>query len=146
MKQTIDLIKKFGNPFLNRNQVEAAMIVWVIPQDIAENIPALPEKIFCNALMVNPLEIAFRALIRLGLHTEIKTYDGCFNIRLSRSGTVISKHAWGLAIDLNAADNPLNGKVTWSKPFLEVWREGKWTLGADWTKPKDGMHFQWDNF
>lgn len=146
MKTTKECIDRFGNPYTERTKVESFMQLWDIPDDINKAIPDLPNRIFINTLLVVPLERTLRRLIKKGLHTEIRSYDGCFNIRMMRSGSSISRHAWALALDLNAAWNPLNGKVTWSNAFLEVWRTEGWTCGADWKQPKDGMHFQWDKF
>ena len=59
------------------------------------------------------LSDAFKNLELAGLHKEIKTWDGCLNVRLVRgSQSVLSLHSWACAIDLNAADNPLAGAGT----------------------------------
>jgi len=148
MKTQAELIKKFGDPYKNRLKFERAwMELWDVPQWINDAIQVIPNKIYVNKLLVKKLEATFAELIELGLHTEIKTYDGVFNIRPKRGSAGISTHAWGIAIDLNAAWNPFRGKVTWSKEFLAVWRKHGWILGADWSAAsKDGMHFQGDNF
>ncbi|MET7256034.1 M15 family metallopeptidase [Dyadobacter fermentans] len=73
--------------------------------------------------------------------------DGCFNIRKERGSSGILAHAFGIAVDINAATNPFRGAVTWSAPFLKVWRDLGWICGADWSPTsEDGMHFQWEGF
>ena len=148
MKTQAQLIKQFGNPEVSRLPFENKwMKVWIVPADIREAIPCMPEKIYLNRLIEVPLNKALRKLIALGLHTEIKTWDGCFNIRKKRGSSGISAHAFGIAVDINAATNPFKGKVTWSAPFLKVWRDIGWTCGADWSAAsRDGMHFQWEGF
>jgi hypothetical protein len=148
VKSQSQLIAKFGDPYKARLAFENKwMKVWIVPADIREAIPAIPAKIYLNKLIEAPLEKALRRLISLGLHEEIKTWDGCFNIRKKRGSSGISAHAWGIAVDINAATNPFKGKVTWSEKFLQVWRDIGWICGADWSvASKDGMHFQWEGF
>src|SRR5215217_342963 len=148
LKTQAELIKKFGNPYTNRAKFEKAwMDLWDIPEGINRAIPALPNKVYINFLLIAPFETVLRELIASGLHKEIKTWDGCFNIRTKRGSDGISTPAWGIAVDMNATWNPLRGKVTWSKAFLDVWRRNGWICGADWSAAsKDGMHFQFENF
>lgn len=148
MKTAKELEKKFGNPLKSRTKFEKNwMELWDIPEEINKAIPALPNKVYINYLLIAPLESTLRELIALGHHKEIKTWDGCYNVRLKRGGTTLSTHSYGIAIDMNATWNPFRGKVTWSKGFLDVWRKNDWICGADWsTASKDGMHFQGDNF
>jgi D-alanyl-D-alanine carboxypeptidase len=147
MKKTDDLIQQLGNPLKRQEQFEKTwMVLWTVPEDIHVAIPVLRAQIYINRIIAEPLEKTLRQLITEGYHKEIETFDGCFCVRAARGTTSLSRHAFGLALDLNAAKNPLFGEVTWSKGFLDVWRENGWTCGADWTTRTDGMHFQWDNF
>jgi len=132
----------------DRNKFETAhMTSWDIPDDINAVIRCLPNRLYCNKLITGPLEKVFRKLIETGLDEELKTFDGCFNPRYQRGSTSkISRHAWGIAVDFNAAWNPLGGKVTFSAAFIKVWRDLGWTCGADWTKRPDGMHFEWNKW
>jgi hypothetical protein len=147
MKKTDDLIQQLGNPLTRQEAFEKRwMILWTVPEDIHVAIPVLKAQIYINRIIAEPLEKTLRQLITEGYHKEIKTFDGCFNVRAARGLTSLSRHAFGLALDMNAETNPLFGEVTWSEGFLNVWRDNNWTCGADWTRRKDGMHFQWDNF
>lgn len=146
-----EALKIFGEP--NDEFIRKFMIMWDIPSDINTKIPPLPNVLYCNKYMVQPLENAFRNLIIKNLHTEIKTFDGCFNIRKQRNANVPSKHSWGIAIDFNAHQNPLvivgnrnkeelrKQYVKWSEDFLNVWRKD-FICGADWNTRIDGMHFE----
>lgn len=145
MKTTAELLARYGNPVLNpKGFIFKWIILWTVPDDIHAAIPCLPFHFQINRDIQVPLEKTFRDLIAAKLHTEIKTYDGCFVIRNQRGSNSISRHAWGIAIDQNAAQNPLYGKVTWSDAFLNVWRNNKWICGADFHSRKDGMHIEWD--
>ena len=111
--------------------------VWPIKKEF----PWFPaDKIFINKDFRKKLTPALQQLVKRGLYAEIKTFDGCYNDRLSRGLKVTSLHAWAMAMDLNASTNPLGGHITWSLAFLETMRESEIYCGADW-KRKDGMHF-----
>ena len=155
MLTTKSLIDKFGNPFDDSETfIKEWMIIWDIPQAINDAIPALPNKLYTNKLMPELLETAFNGLISKGLHKEIKTFDGCFNIRRMRGSNNYSRHSWGMAIDMNAFENPFKkvppGEradyrkkyVKWTEQFLQVWRDSGFSCGADWNTVMDGMHFE----
>jgi hypothetical protein len=135
------------------------MELWDVPDDINAVIKVLPNRMYVNKVIKAPLEKVFRELISTGLYRELRTYDGCFVVRKQRGSNAISTHSWGLAVDFNAAWNPLvrgvtpatrkklrAEKVTFSEEFLDVWRKHGWNCGADWISVLDGQHFQWDKF
>ena len=72
---------------------------------------------------------------------ELKTWDGCFNIRKKRGLSSMSLHSWGLAVDVNAFENGLGQNPKLSKEFVECFTSSGFEWGGFWKK-KDGMHFQ----
>jgi hypothetical protein len=100
------------------------------------------KRMYVNKDLVPYLDKVFETLIEKDLFKELKTYDGCWNIRPIRGTTdKWSMHTFGIAIDINASENPLGGPVNFSPEFLQCWRDSGWTCGADF-KRLDGMHFQ----
>ena len=143
MKTTAQLLARYGNPISAPKIFIAKWItLWTVPEDIRLKIP-LPFHFEINKDIQVPLEKTYRALITKGFHTEIKTWDGCFVIRTQRYSDSISMHSFALALDHNSRQNPLNGKVTWTEGFLNVWRAGGWICGADFHSRTDGMHFEY---
>lgn len=147
------LFAKYGNPAENPKAFQDEhMVFWTVPMWLDTHIPPLPNKIYLNRDLIHPLEDTLNRLISLQVYKEIKTWDGCFNIRMIRgSKTRLSIHSWGLAIDINAAHNPLGvtkeaakakGLEPFTKLFDEVWADAGWTCGAGWKRP-DGMHFEY---
>ena len=126
--------KKYGDP-----ETEKFMVVWDVPAEL--EIGVIPKKLYCNRDMVKPLEQAFRNLITRGFIKELKTWDGCFNIRKKRGATSPSLHSWAVAIDLNAAWNGFGKPPTLSAGFVKCFTDAGFDWGGTWTKP-DGMHFQ----
>ena len=127
--------KKYGNP----SQTNPNLILWDVPSDL--EIGVIPKRIYCNKDMVAPLTAAFKALITTGCVTELKTWDGCFNIRKKRGLASMSLHSWAIAIDVNAFENGLNQQPKLSKLFVSCFTNNGFDWGGTWTR-KDGMHFQ----
>ena len=136
MVTSADCLKRFGNP-----EKESGLTLWYVPQYVWQNIPTIPRKIYCNEQLILPLEIAFLNVIDRGLQDEIKTWDGCFNIRKARGLKSLSLHSWAIAIDINAAWNGLGKKPTMSKELVRCFTDAGFDWGGYWTRP-DGMHFQ----
>jgi len=129
--------QKYGDPAR-----ESAMVLWDVPTDL--EIGAIPKKIYCNRDMIVPLTKAFQNLISTGHVKELKTWDGCFNIRRKRGAMSASLHSWGIAIDVNAAWNGFGKKPTLSPGFVKCFTDAGFDWGGTWSFP-DGMHFQLSN-
>ena len=129
-----DCLKKYGKPELENN-----MVLWDVPTEL--EIGVVPKRLYCNKDMVAPLTIAFTNLIKTGYIKELKTFDGCFNIRKKRCASTSSLHSWGVAIDVNAGWNAFGAKPTLSAGFVKCFTDAGLTWGGTWSKP-DGMHFQ----
>lgn len=98
-------------------------------------------RIYGHFLMDNPLRRAFGLLIERGLAGELRTFDGCHNIRRSKGGGMYSVHSWGLAVDFNAGGNGYGQEPTLSPEFVRYFADCGFEWGGLWTTP-DGMHFQ----
>jgi hypothetical protein len=129
-----DCLKKYGKP-----EDEKHMVLWDVPPEL--EIGVIPKKLYCNRDMVKPLAQAFRNLIERGHVAELRTFDGCFNIRMKRGAASPSLHSWGVAIDVNAAWNPFGKRPTLTPGFVKCFTDAGFDWGGVWQKP-DGMHFQ----
>lgn len=98
--------------------------------------------IYCNVDMAAPLKEAMQNLQDRSLVHELKSFDGCFNIRNTRGSTLISAHAYGAALDLNCDTNQLGQEhASYSPEFKKAWNDAGFTSGADFHGRKDPMHF-----
>jgi hypothetical protein len=131
-----DCLTKFGDPTANERKF---MVVLDIPTHL--EVGFIPKKLYCNKAMQKPFLAAITALITTGAVKELKTFDGCFNIRKKRGGTTMSLHSWGVAVDVNANWNRMGEPPTLSKKFVKCFTDNGFDWGGDWKKP-DGMHFQ----
>ncbi len=130
--------KKWGDPN-TRSDEGKYMVMWDVPAEL--EIGVIPKRIYCNRAMIVPLTKAFTNLIERGFVHELKTWDGCFNIRAMRGINSQSLHSWGIAIDLNAAWNGLGKTPTLSAGFVKCITDAGFEWGGNWSR-KDGMHFQ----
>lgn len=131
-----ECLTKFGEPRANERKF---MHLFDVPTEL--EIGVIPKKIYCNKLMDAPLTQAFKNLISTGCVHELRTWDGCFDIRNVRGRTTPSLHSWGIAIDLNAAWNGLGRTPTLSDKFVKCFTDAGFEWGGVWKRP-DGMHFQ----
>lgn len=130
---------KWGDP-ATRFDEGGYMILWDIPAEL--EIGVIPKKLYCNKLMIPVLTQAFKNLIERGYVEELKTFDGCFNIRPMRNSKVQSLHSWGIAIDLNAAWNQLYQIPKLSPGFIKCFTDAGMDWGGNFKPRTDGMHFQ----
>lgn len=120
-------------------------MTWQVKADF----PWFPASAFLiNKDFKDVLFTAFTALQAAGLHTEIKTYDGCYNDRPVRGSDVASLHSWAAAIDLNAATNGMVvGPTTaqrqgaWTPGFISTMKAAGVFYGGDFIHRADPMHW-----
>ena len=129
-----DALARYGLP-----EDEAGMVLWAIPPALV--LHSVPGKVYCNKDLIPLLEHAFINIHDRGLGPEIRTWDGCFNIRRKRGGSNYSLHSWGLAVDINAAWNRFGKIPTMSDALVKAFEDAGFLWGGRWSKP-DGMHFQ----
>jgi len=135
MVTSAQALKKYGPPA----QDNPFLTLWDVPAHL--EIGVIPKRIYCNKEIIGRLSAAFKALIDTGCVQELKTWDGCFNIRKKRGLSSMSLHSWGIAIDLNAFENGLGQQPKLSPEFVKCFTDNGFDWGGTWTR-KDGMHFQ----
>lgn len=99
---------------------------------------------YCHKLLVAVFQAVFEEIVLAGLADEIKTFDGCFNIRKIRgSSSTMSLHSWAIAIDLNYKGNELgNAKPEMDRRVVAIFEKHGFYWGGNF-KRKDGMHFEY---
>lgn len=121
---------------------------WIITEPTwrEENIQTIKMPIIgrttCHRLMWEPLRGALNQIDEEGLADtlfteEFRTSGGCYAPRrISRfdAGGSISRHAWGIAIDINT-------KSGYVPRVVEIFNSWGFAWGGTWTSP-DEMHFE----
>lgn len=103
-----------------------------------------PRSLYVNRKIEAPLRQALTDAQRDCPGYPIRTI-GCFNPRMKRtSGQALSLHAWGAAVDINAAANPMRKPLTCDMPpkFVEAFKRAGFKWGAEFPTP-DPQHWQY---
>lgn len=118
---------------------------WV-ERNIAERtLPGLG-RVRCHRKVMPLIEGAMRELEREGLIGLVHTYDGCWVPRVMRTNTtVISRHAYGIAVDINTAENGLGRTPTMDPRVVQIMKGWGFAWGGHFLNP-DGMHFEFVRF
>ena len=69
-------------------------------------------------------------------------FAGCWNPRTTRAGTSLSRHAWGVAVDLNFGANPTGLASVQDPRLVAVFARWGFTDGGAWLVP-DAGHFEY---
>lgn len=151
MLTTAQAIKKYGTP-----NVEGTYLVTVtlpFPLRIAWDVKTTTTKLRCHKLVADKFLAVFNELLEFYGYDKIKElgidlYGGCFNFRKMRGGSEWSKHAFGIAIDLDPARNTLketSRTARFARPeykqMIDIfYKHGFISLGRE--KDYDWMHFE----
>jgi D-alanyl-D-alanine carboxypeptidase-like protein len=116
---------------------------WQAANLTTARVPILG-RVRCNRALVPALAGAMGELRQRGLARLVdpEAYAGCWNPRLTRSGSGVSRHAWGAAVDLNVAGNPTGLASAQDPRLVEVMERWGFTWGGRWLVP-DPAHFEW---
>ncbi len=147
-----EILSVYGDPAFNGIFVdpkwEAANMVSV------SDFPLVPQKrLYVHRLIVEPLRAALTACAALGDGYRLDTI-GSYAPRLQRGSTTrVSMHTFGIAVDLNAARNPLSFvakdnslRAQCARDIPDAWvnafKAQGFVWGGDFYNRFDGMHFQ----
>jgi hypothetical protein len=110
---------------------------------VARRVPILGT-VTCHREMIPPLRAALGELARRGLSRLVNPgdYAGCHAPRRIQPRGQLSLHAWGVAIDLNAAANPFMGRSRQDRRLVRTMQRHGFTWGGDWPTRPDPMHFE----
>jgi hypothetical protein len=115
---------------------------WITTWKIKQLFPWFPkDEIRIHKHFWPMLRDAFSELEQLGLHTEIRSFNCCYQLSHLYNSPVLSVHSWGAAIDLNSENNPKGSVGTWSNEFIFVMEKHGISCGQNWTGTKEPMHF-----
>ena len=97
--------------------------------------------------MIGPLRrrsASSRGAASPGSSTRPTTPAATHRAGSSRSGQ-LSLHAWGVAIDINAAANPFMGRSRQDPRLVRTMQRHGFTWGGEWPTRPDPMHFELRN-
>ena len=123
------------------DQLARAVLPFPIPLSWDPAKPA--RSVYCHRLLVPVFPAVLQEIERRGLRDQVRTFGGCFNFRAKRSGSKLSTHSWGIAIDLNPETNVMGGAGDMPADIVDAFESHGFTWGGRWSgRGKDPMHFQ----
>ena len=110
---------------------------------VAGRVPLLGT-VTCHRRMIPALRSAMAELRRRGLGhlVDPAEYAGCYAPRRIQPSGTLSLHAWGLAVDLNAASNPVGGESNQDRRLVRAMERHGFYWGGDFPTVPDPMHFE----
>ena len=98
----------------------------------------------CHRGIVDALAgaLAEAAAANLAALIDREGFAGCWNARTTRNGTSVSRHAWGVAVDLNFGSNPTGLASVQDPRLVAIFQRWGFTDGSRWLVP-DAGHFEY---
>lgn len=89
------------------------------------------------------VDAGYRAANGAARYPVRQSVTAAYNCRRTTSGTSMSKHSWGVAVDVNWDKNPYGKKLITDMPrwFIDLWKAEGFGWGGDWNSVKDAMHY-----
>ena len=101
------------------------------------------ESMTCHKLLKPTFEEVFQLILKAGLESKITSFGGCFSFRPQRTGTKLSTHSWGIAVDLNPESNAQGTQGNMNAGVIAIFKGLGFAWGGEWHgKARDAMHFQ----
>jgi hypothetical protein len=145
------LIKRAFGEFAARGLPDGTLVIdprWRRANIATARVPLLG-RVTCHRAIIPQLRNAMTEVRRegLGFTVDANLYGGCYSPRFvnSQPGHRLSHHAWGIAADVNVAENSYGSKPDLDPRLVDIMRRHGFTWGGEWLVP-DGMHFEWVRF
>jgi hypothetical protein len=117
---------------------------WTGAYIVSERVPVLGT-VTCHRAMLPALRGALGEVAAAGLGAALRPFAGCYSprpIRGGDSGGALSRHSFGVAVDVNTDANAFGGRVSMDPRVVEIFHRWGFAWGGTWVRP-DGMHFEW---
>jgi hypothetical protein len=144
----------FGDPrpFVNQKEVWESMVLDTreLPIELvyAFDTSQKVRRVRAHDRIVDLLVVTLMECFSRGVKPTRLKYGGCYSWRAKRTSTSLSLHTWGIAVDLEPAENPLgqpwvdDGKRL-DPRIIEVFKGRGWFWGGEFGGTPDPQHFQW---
>ncbi|MGH8875247.1 MAG: M15 family metallopeptidase, partial [Acidimicrobiia bacterium] len=116
---------------------------WAVDHIITAELPIIGT-VHCHRAFLPALEGALTELEQRNLVflLDPEAFRGCWNPRLIAPGSGVSRHAWGVAVDLNYGVNRTGVQTAQDPRLVEVMERWGMAWGGPWLVP-DPAHFEY---
>ena len=113
-----------------------------IEANIVDGEVAILGAVRCHRELLGPLGQAMRSLSddNLGHLVDPASFAGCWSPRRMADGQPLSRHAWGIAVDLNIDGNPRGSFSSQDPRLVDAMRSSGFTWGGTWLVPDPGHY------
>jgi D-alanyl-D-alanine carboxypeptidase len=149
------VIQTFGDPrpFVNDKAQweQQALQTQPLPRPLiyAYDTTQKITRVRAHRLLTEHLVATLEECLSRGVPLQRIKYGGCYQWRAKRTAAgELSLHTWGIAVDVEPAENPLgepwvdNG-VRLDPRIIHAFKDLGWFWGGDFQHTKDPQHFQW---
>lgn len=148
------VVATFGDPaphMGNDGRVRATwpasiLVTFALPEALPLSFgPGHAVHVSCHRLIAPHLSAAFNEIHE---HPEawadLDDYGGCYQWRAQAGArAVLSRHAWAIAVDVDAKDNPDGATPHMHPTTVEIFGHHGFEWGGSWSQRQvDGMHFE----
>lgn len=115
---------------------------WVAAHVVTRELPILGS-VTCHRAAIDSLAAVLDELDRRGLAHAVDPdgFEGCWFPRLISIDGDLSRHSWGIAVDVNAKGNLTGTGSGQHGVLVELFTAAGWGWGGTWLVP-DPMHFE----
>ncbi len=149
---TADLKRRLGEfAFAGGGNAISPEAGWVAANIVTEPVPLIG-LLRCHRTIMPALRGALQEVADAGLAGAIDLADtrrngGCYVPREvrspgSNSGGSLSRHSWGIAVDINPRTNAFGATPRIDRRVVAIFHRWGFAWGGGFTIP-DGMHFEW---
>jgi hypothetical protein len=116
---------------------------WRAAHLVTQDVPILG-RITCHRVVIGAVRAALADLVKSNLAALVDpaTFAGCFAAKRIAPGEPVSRHAWGVALDINYRGNQTGVSSAQDPRLVAVMARYGFTSGADWLQP-DPAHFEY---
>jgi len=146
-----EIITQYGDPFKYVDDSGSVSAAWGIsilesfglPKPLPLSWGGEANRISCHRVVKPELESVFKKLAGLpNVWATINDYGGCYNFRRNvNNRSQLSRHCWGIAVDLDVKDNPNGSRGQMHPLIIQAFYDVGWLWGG-WFSTPDPMHFE----
>lgn len=149
-----EIVELFGDPWQYTTPEGSGRLAWETrilvliplpaPLPLSWNLEQRVNRVRCHYRIARTLTDAFEALHASDeLWGSLNDFAGCYEFRAQRKARAISRHSWGIALDLDSLDNPFGAPPQMHPGVVEVFEKYGFCWGGHFGAARvDGMHFE----